>query len=102
MFVSSLKNLLSFSASIKDNQDIDFRGFSFPKHLHTIQLFCERSGDKLVFDAIPESLLHFGYNFQGLQYMGPVKVIIEKHDESRSLEESVEKIFGGQAVYEFD
>ncbi|GME83558.1 unnamed protein product [Ambrosiozyma monospora] len=101
-FVSPLENLLSFSALIRDDQDIDFKGLSFPKHLHTIELLGENNNNmRLLFEQVPESLIHFGYNFHRFRSTEPVKVIIEKHNDELSLE-SVEKVFGGQAVYEFE
>ncbi|GME96399.1 unnamed protein product [Ambrosiozyma monospora] len=101
-FVSPLKNLLSFSALIRDDQDIDFKGLSFPKHLHTIELLGENNNNmRLLFEQVPESLIHFGYNFHRFRSTEPVKVIIEKHNDELSLE-LVEKVFGGHAVYEFE
>ncbi|GMG19561.1 unnamed protein product [Ambrosiozyma monospora] len=87
-FILPLKNLVSFKASlwVDEEVEIDFRKFKFPPHMHTIELFIndESSVNKLIFNQLPNSFIHFEVQLSADKCKSKCYIIVEENDEGLS------------------
>ncbi|GMG41966.1 unnamed protein product [Ambrosiozyma monospora] len=85
-FISPLKNLVSFRASlwVDEEVEIDFRKFKFPPHMHTIELFIddESSVNKLIFNQLPNSFIHFDVRLSAdkVRKLSKFYIIVDEND----------------------
>ncbi|GMG21618.1 unnamed protein product [Ambrosiozyma monospora] len=85
-FISPLKNLVSLRAELWGGEEveIDFKKFKFPPHMHTIVLSIndESSVNKLIFNQLPNSFIHFEVRLSAdkVRKLSNFYIIVDEND----------------------